>query len=67
MRKWAEYPSRKLPDLNHEIGNWTHEIVLRKERKGRKFFGRKGDARGMDIMTIYEEGESVHLSGLEEN
>jgi hypothetical protein len=67
MRKWAEYPSGKIPNLNHEIGNWTHKIVLRKERKGRKFLGRKGDARGMGLVTIYEEGESVQLSSSEEN
>jgi hypothetical protein len=41
MRKWAEYPSGKIPDLTHEIGIWTHEILLRKERKDRKFMGRK--------------------------
>jgi hypothetical protein len=33
MRRWAEYPSEKLPDLTHKMGIWTHEILLRKERK----------------------------------
>jgi hypothetical protein len=33
-------PIWKLPDLTHEIGIWTHEILLRKEIKGRKFVGR---------------------------
>jgi hypothetical protein len=61
-------PIWKLPDLTHEIGIWTHEILLRKARKGRKFMGRgEEDARGMGLVTISEEGEHVQLSGSEEN
>jgi hypothetical protein len=41
--------------------------LLRKERKGRKFMGRREDARGMGLVTISEEGEHVQLSGSEEN
>jgi hypothetical protein len=41
MRKWAENPSGKLPDLTHKIGIPTHIILWRKERKRRKFMGRK--------------------------
>jgi hypothetical protein len=57
----------KLLDLTHEIGNWTHEILLRKERKRRKFMGKEEDERGMGMVTISEEGEHVQLSGFEEN
>jgi hypothetical protein len=50
-------PIWKLPYL-------THEILLRKARKGRKFMG-KGEEDGgrMGPVTISEEGEHVQLFG----
>jgi len=60
-------PIWKLPDLAHEIGNWTHTIWVRKERKGRKIMGREEDARRMVLVTISKEGEHVQLFGLEDN
>jgi hypothetical protein len=54
-------PIWKLPDL-------THEILLRKARKGRKFMGKgEEDGGGMGLVTISEEGEHVQLFGFEEN
>jgi hypothetical protein len=45
MRRWEEYPSEKLPDLTHEIGNWTHEILLRKERKEGNLWAERGGCK----------------------
>jgi hypothetical protein len=58
----------KLFDLTHEIGIWTHEILLRKARKCRKFMGRgEEDGGEMGLVTISEEREHVQLSSFEEN
>jgi hypothetical protein len=38
-------PTWKLPDLAYEIGIWTHEILLRKARKGRKFVAKGGGSK----------------------
>jgi hypothetical protein len=61
-------PIWKIPDLTHEIGIWTHKILLRKERKCRKFMGiGEEDGGGMGLVTISDEGEHVQLYGFEEN
>jgi len=60
-------PIWKIPYLTHEIWIWTHEILLRKKRKGRKIVGRGKDGWGMGLVTISEEGEHVQLSHSEEN
>jgi hypothetical protein len=31
------------------MGIWTHEILLRKERKERNFLGRRIEMEGMDL------------------
>jgi hypothetical protein len=44
----------KLFDLTHEIWIWTHEILLRKERKCRKFMGiGEEDGGEMGLVTIF--------------
>jgi hypothetical protein len=58
IEEMGRVPTWKIPYLTQKIGIWTHKILLRKERKGNKFVGRRGEVEGMGLVTIFEERES---------
>jgi hypothetical protein len=54
----GKLPIWKLSELTHEIGNWTHKILVRKIIKSRKIHGQRGGCKASGFGDHFLKRES---------